>query len=108
MTSWNLRENMMAMTAFNWIGRALLALLFILAGVGKITGYDKTLAYMATQGVPGFLLPAVIALELGRRPGSPDRMARRHRGGSARRLLHHRGGGVSPKFRRPGSAAPCS
>ena len=65
MTSWNLRENMMAMTAFNWIGRALLALLFILAGVGKITGYDKTLAYMATQGVPGFLLPAVIALELG-------------------------------------------
>jgi putative oxidoreductase len=65
MTSWNLRENTMAMTAFNWIGRALLALLFILAGVGKITGYDKTLAYMATQGVPGFLLPAVIALELG-------------------------------------------
>jgi putative oxidoreductase len=65
MTSWNLRENMTALTAADWIGRALLAVLFILAGVGKITGYNNTLAYMAAHGVPGFLLPAVIALELG-------------------------------------------
>jgi len=45
-------------------GRSLLALIFILAGYSKIGGYDANLAYMASVGVPGFLLPAVIALEL--------------------------------------------
>lgn len=45
-------------------GRLLLATLFLLAGVQKIGGYDGTLAYMASQGVPGFTLPPVIALEV--------------------------------------------
>jgi putative oxidoreductase len=36
-----------------------------LAGIGKITGYANTLAYMAAYGAPGSLLPVVIALELG-------------------------------------------
>jgi putative oxidoreductase len=47
------------------VGRALIGVLFVLAGVGKIPGYGATLAYMAAFGVPGFLLPAVIALEIG-------------------------------------------
>ena len=45
-------------------GRVLLATLFLLAGVQKIGAYEGTLAYMASQGVPGFMLPIVIALEV--------------------------------------------
>ena len=45
-------------------GRALMALLFILAGVAKILGPKPFLAHMAEHRVPAFLLPAVIALEL--------------------------------------------
>jgi putative oxidoreductase len=46
-------------------GRILLAVLFLVAGIGKLGDYAGTQAYMASQGVPGALLPAVIALELG-------------------------------------------
>ena len=46
-------------------GRALLAALFILAGVAKIIGPQPFLAHMASFGVPTLLLPAVIALEIG-------------------------------------------
>ena len=46
-------------------GRALMGLLFILAGVAKIIGPKPFLAHMGEQRVPGILLPAVIALELG-------------------------------------------
>jgi len=45
-------------------GRVLLAALFLLAGVGKLGAYHATAAYMASVGVPGVLLPAVIATEL--------------------------------------------
>jgi len=45
------------------LGRVLLSILFITAGWGKISGYAGTAAYMASQGVPGFMLPAVIAVE---------------------------------------------
>jgi len=45
-------------------GRVLMALLFVLAGVAKIIGPKPFLAHMAEHRVPGFLLPAVIALEL--------------------------------------------
>jgi putative oxidoreductase len=45
-------------------GRLMLALIFVLAGYSKIGAYDRNLAFMASVGVPGFLLPAVIALEL--------------------------------------------
>ena len=45
-------------------GRILLSAIFVLSGIGKITGYAGTQAYMASQGVPGALLPAVIAVEL--------------------------------------------
>jgi putative oxidoreductase len=45
-------------------GRVLLAALFLLSGVGKIAGYAATAGYMASVGVPGALLPLVIATEL--------------------------------------------
>lgn len=44
--------------------RTLMAAIFILAGLSKITAYDANLAYMASVGVPGLLLPPVIALEV--------------------------------------------
>jgi putative oxidoreductase len=45
-------------------GRFLLALLFLLSGLGKLGAYSATAAYMSATGVPGALLPAVIALEI--------------------------------------------
>jgi len=45
-------------------GRVLLAALFLLSGLGKIPGYAATAGYMASVGVPGGLLPVVIALEV--------------------------------------------
>ncbi|HWE18186.1 MAG TPA: DoxX family protein [Hyphomicrobiaceae bacterium] len=47
------------------LGRLLLAALFILEGWSKVRGYEAAVAYMDRYGVPGALLPAVIALELG-------------------------------------------
>jgi putative oxidoreductase len=47
------------------VGRVLLAALFILEGWSKIRGYQAAADYMDRYGVPGVLLPAVIALELG-------------------------------------------
>jgi putative oxidoreductase len=47
-------------------GRILLAHIFLLAGLNKIGGgYAGTQAYMESVGVPGMLLPLVIALEIG-------------------------------------------
>ncbi len=46
------------------VGRALIAIVFIMAGYSKIGGYEGTQGYMESVGVPGFLLPAVIAVEL--------------------------------------------
>jgi putative oxidoreductase len=45
-------------------GRFLLAVLFLLSGLGKVGAYGATAAYMSSAGVPGALLPAVIATEL--------------------------------------------
>jgi len=47
------------------LGRFALALIFIITGWSKITGYAGTQQYMEAMGVPGALLPLVIALELG-------------------------------------------
>ncbi|MFQ2082185.1 DoxX family protein [Aeromonas veronii] len=46
-------------------GRVLLALMFVMAGWSKIGGYAGTQGYMEAMGVPGFMLPLVILLELG-------------------------------------------
>jgi putative oxidoreductase len=47
------------------LGRLLLASIFILEGWSKLRGYEAATAYMTRFGVPGVLLPAVIALEFG-------------------------------------------
>ena len=47
------------------LGRLGLAWLFIDSGWDKIAGYAGTQQYMESAGVPGALLPIVIALELG-------------------------------------------
>ena len=45
-------------------GRILLALMFVTSGFSKISGYAATQGYMEAMGVPGVLLPLVIAVEL--------------------------------------------
>jgi putative oxidoreductase len=40
------------------VGRILLALMFVVAGVGKIGGFDGTVGYIASKGLP---LPVVLA-----------------------------------------------
>lgn len=45
--------------------RLLLALVFLLAGISKISGYADTQGYMEAMGIPGALLPLVILLEAG-------------------------------------------
>ncbi len=49
------------------VGRFLLALIFVLSGWGKITGFEGSVAYMASKGMPfpQFLLPGAILVELG-------------------------------------------
>ncbi len=46
------------------LGRVLLAVIFIFAGIGKIMNYGQTTHLMNAHGVAAALLPAVIALEL--------------------------------------------
>jgi putative oxidoreductase len=45
-------------------GRFLISLIFIVSGFNKIVNFAGTQAYMETAGVPGILLPLVIAVEL--------------------------------------------
>jgi len=45
-------------------GRVLLAVLFLLSGIGKLGAYAATGAYMSAFGVPSALLPVVIATEV--------------------------------------------
>lgn len=49
------------------IGRILLGLIFIVAGIGKITSYSGTAAYMTANGLPmaEVLLVPTILIELG-------------------------------------------
>lgn len=46
------------------VGRILISLMFIGSGIGKITGYAGTQSFMESVGVPGALLPLVIAVEV--------------------------------------------
>jgi putative oxidoreductase len=46
-------------------GRILLAVMFLLSGLGKLGAYSATAAYMTSAGVPGVLLPLVIITEVG-------------------------------------------
>lgn len=47
------------------LGRILIALIFVAAGMNKIMHYDATVAEMVLHGLPGILLPLVIVTELG-------------------------------------------
>ena len=58
------RRNAALISAAELGGRSLLALLFLLSGLGKLGAYGATAGYMASQGVPAALLPAVIATEV--------------------------------------------
>ncbi len=51
--------------AISLIARLLLAQLFLLPGLSKISGFAATQGYMESMGVPGMLLPLVILLEVG-------------------------------------------
>lgn len=46
------------------LGRLLISLIFVMSGLNKIGSFAGTQAYMESAGVPGILLPAVIALEV--------------------------------------------
>ncbi len=46
------------------LARLFLSAIFIIAGLQKIGGYAGTQGYMEMMGVPGALLPAVIAVEV--------------------------------------------
>lgn len=56
-------DSLMPYTAL--VGRLLIAVMFVLSGWSKITGYAGTQSYMQHAGVPGGLLPLVILLEFG-------------------------------------------
>lgn len=47
------------------IARILIAYIFIVAGWGKVMGYEATVGYMEAMGVPGGMLPLTILIELG-------------------------------------------
>jgi len=44
--------------------RILLVLTFVIMGYAKIGGYDGTVGYMESKGIPGMLLPFVIVAEV--------------------------------------------
>lgn len=46
------------------LGRVLLVTLFLISGLGKLTAYAGTAGYMERAGVPGALLPLVVATEV--------------------------------------------
>jgi len=49
----------------NFVGRILLAVIFVLSGFQKLTHYSGAQQYLQQLGLPGMLLPLVILLELG-------------------------------------------
>ncbi|WP_206485243.1 DoxX family protein [Thalassotalea sp. G2M2-11] len=48
----------------NLVGRILISVMFLMAGISKISSYQGTAGYMEAMGVPGQLLPLVILLEI--------------------------------------------
>ncbi len=52
-------------TIVSTTARVLVAYIFIVAGYGKISGYEATAGYMEAMGVSSALLPLTILVELG-------------------------------------------
>ncbi len=54
----------MSKNIFNWndfghlVGRVLMAVIFLVAGTGKVTAFQGTVGYIASQGIP---LPSLVA-----------------------------------------------
>src|SRR5262245_21773299 len=48
-----------------WLGRLLLAAIFVHEAWAKLTDYDAAVSYMQAFGLPGWLLPFAIIAELG-------------------------------------------
>jgi len=59
------QRNAMLAGVTELLGRALLVVLFLLAGLSKLGAYSSAAAYMSSAGVPAALLPLVITTELG-------------------------------------------
>lgn len=49
---------------FDFIGRILISTLFIISAYNKVLSIDGTMSWMEGFGVPGFLLYAVIVIEI--------------------------------------------
>ncbi|WP_430390460.1 DoxX family protein [Dyella sp. 20L07] len=64
MDSTDVTSSLSLKSATELVGRILIAGLFLLSGIGKITAYTATAGYMASVGVPGGMLPLVIATEV--------------------------------------------
>ena len=47
-----------------WLGRLLLAAIFLHEAWAKLTAYDAAVGYMQAFGLPGWLLPFAVAVEL--------------------------------------------
>lgn len=47
------------------VGRILIALIFLLSGISKLSAYEGTQGYMEAMGIPGGLLPLTILFEVG-------------------------------------------
>lgn len=58
-------QNSALSAAASLLGRILLAAIYVHAGYGKMMRVEGTQAYMAKAGLPGWLVWAVIATELG-------------------------------------------
>jgi len=52
------------MQILEFIGRILISLIFLSAGVGKIFNNEGTIVYMESFGVPGYLLIPAIIIEI--------------------------------------------
>ena len=50
---------------FNTVGRVLISAIFLISGISKVSAYAATQGYMAAMGLPGEILPLVIAFEIG-------------------------------------------
>ncbi len=49
---------------FDFVGRILISLVFLLSGYNKIFNFDNTVTWMEGFGIPGFLLWPAIILEI--------------------------------------------
>jgi putative oxidoreductase len=47
------------------LGRVLMSVIFLMSGWGKFSAYAASAGYMAKHGLPGYLLPVALAVEIG-------------------------------------------